>query len=131
MNEAVALEKLEAAVRKILTDYETEAERTTKDCVRKAGLAGARALRGVSPVRSGDYAKDWTAKAEEGRLYSTSTVYNRKEYRLAHLLEKGHAASNQYGGPFGSVAARVHIKPVEETIIQQFETELTVGLSKG
>ncbi|MNW18141.1 hypothetical protein D3C71_2175820 [compost metagenome] len=43
-------------------------------------------------------------------------IYNEKHYRLTHLLEKGHV---KRGG--GRVAARVHIEPVEERIVAEFE----------
>lgn len=130
MAQKVGIDGLEAAIKKILSEYQTEAERVTKDCVRKAGLAGARTLRGTSPRRSGSYAGDWKAKAEESRLYSKSTVYNKEHYRLAHLLEHGHAIRNQYGS-YGSTPAYSHIRPVEDAIVEQFETKLIVGLTKG
>ena len=46
------------------------------------------------------------------------TVANTAHYQLTHLLEKGHAVRNQYGGPDRPgakkrVSARRHIKPAE------------------
>ena len=130
MAETVDMSGLEEKVRKVLKDYDDEAARATKECVRKVALAGARALRGVSPRRSGAYAADWTSKAEEKRLYSSSVVYNRKNYQVAHLLENPRKIINEYGY-YGMSTPIRHIKPVEEQIIAQYYDSIIVGLTKG
>ncbi|MNM63341.1 hypothetical protein D3C81_747070 [compost metagenome] len=72
-------------------------------------------LKETSPVRkdgvSRGYAKSWKRK----KTKSGYVIYNEKHYRLTHLLEHGHVKRNG-----GRAAARVHIRPVEEKIVEQF-----------
>lgn len=67
-------------------------------------------LKQTSPIgKSGDYAKNWKKKNEKGRMKVICTVYGADPtYRLAHLLEKGHA---KRGG--GRTDGIEHIAPVE------------------
>lgn len=62
-------------------------------------------------VRSGDYNKGWRVK-KKGLAY---IVHNKTNYRLTHLLEKGHA---KVGG--GRVRAYPHIGPAEEKAVEDY-----------
>ena len=76
---------------------------------------------------TGKYAKSWRAKediARKTRLNAAAVVYaNKNGYRLAHLLEKGHA---KRGG--GRVAGRPHIAPAEDaakdTLVEKIKMKL-------
>jgi hypothetical protein len=68
-------------------------------------------LKDSGPKLSGDYRKGWKVKNVRG----IRVVHNKTEYRLTHLLEKGHA---KVGG--GRVAAIPHIRPAEEKAIADF-----------
>ena len=67
-------------------------------------------LKQKSPRDSGDYAKNWAKK----KVGKNIVIYNRK-YQITHLLEFGHV---KRGG--GRVAAKVHIRPVEEKIVDDY-----------
>lgn len=68
-------------------------------------------LKQTSPEDTGEYKRHWKYKLEKGRLKCEAIVYGDKPtYRLAHLLEHGHARRG--GGR--DVPAIEHIKPVEE-----------------
>lgn len=56
----------------------------------------------------------------EGRLY------NDKNYRLTHLLEKGHALKTG-----GRTRAFPHIKPVEQEMTENFEKLIREKIEKG
>lgn len=69
------------------------------------------------------YSKSWDTQPI---VYSTGThasVYNKKHYRLTHLLEYGHATRNGT-----HTRAFSHIKPVEDYIAKEFEQKLTTTL---
>lgn len=68
-------------------------------------------LKTTSPKKTGSYRKGWKIK----KFKKKSVVYNKTDYRLTHLLEKGHA---KRGG--GRVAAQVHIEPAEHRAVTDF-----------
>ncbi|MEC1638124.1 HK97 gp10 family phage protein [Schinkia azotoformans] len=82
-------------------------DEVTKEAVNK--------LKQESPKLTGDYRKGWTRK-KEGNGY---VVHNKTDYQLTHLLENGHV---KRGG--GRVGAKVHIRPVEEETINEFEQRI-------
>jgi hypothetical protein len=55
------------------------------------------------------------------------TVYNKTDYQLTHLLEKGHAIA----GGTGRVPAYPHIGPVERKYIPQYEERINEILKNG
>ncbi|MCM3454404.1 HK97 gp10 family phage protein [Heyndrickxia oleronia] len=69
-------------------------------------------LKQKSPKDTGSYAKSWARK----KVGKNIVIYNKApNYRLTHLLENGHV---KRGG--GRVAAKVHIRPVEEKIVDEY-----------
>ncbi|CUB59188.1 hypothetical protein BN2127_JRS10_04811 [Bacillus subtilis] len=66
-------------------------------------------LRQSGPKKTGAYRKGWRKKKEGNCV----VVHNIKG-QLTHLLENGHAKA---GG--GRVPAQVHIRPVEEYVINE------------
>ncbi|CDN36857.1 MULTISPECIES: HK97 gp10 family phage protein [Bacillus cereus group] len=66
-------------------------------------------LKQKSPKKTGAYRKGWRKKKE-----GNGVVIHNTQGQLTHLLEKGHAKA---GG--GRVPAKVHIRPVEEYVIDE------------
>ena len=97
-------------VAKYLREYETEATEKLTETITEVAKESVKKLRSSSPKRTGKYAKGWTYKVEKGRMNNVATVYgNDPTYRMAHLLENGHA---KRGG--GRTAPITHIEPVEQ-----------------
>lgn len=74
-------------------------------------------LKKESPKREGkskhEYSKHWRYKVENGRVTAGAIIYGASPtYRLAHLLEYGHAKRG--GGRVNPSPEGGHIKPVEE-----------------
>jgi len=91
-----------------------ELKRKKKLCLKKA----VKRLKETSP--EGDtkrYKKGWRVSDINGK----KIVHNKTDYQLTHLLEYGHAKVNG-----GRVAAKPHIRPVEEQVIKDF----TEGVEK-
>lgn len=130
MAKKVTIDNLAAEVNKILEEYGDEITENMDKITRKVGQKGAKLLRnesqGAFPKGTGKYAKGWTSRATQGRLYTTVTIYNRTP-GLPHLLEHGHAVVSG-GRVAGQYDGKKHIAPVEKKLINDFEKEVVSKL---
>lgn len=138
MASKVTLENLGSEIEKILKDYENEVVQNMGVITKRVGQKGAQALRNeslakfpASGMHKQRYGETWTYKAEQKRLYTTVTIYNRQA-GLPHLLEHGHVSSNGTGRNYHTdkapVAAREHIAQVEEKLVKEYEREVIQNL---
>ena len=124
MGRTVQIRDLADAIMDTLEEY---SELATKDLKQAAGETVRKEIRTNAPKDTGDYAKSWAAKkTKESSNSIMVTVYSRKRYYLAHLLEFGHAKRNG-----GRVAGKSHIAPAEEKGILQLEEEIERSLRDG
>ena len=98
----------------ILDEAERQVETKSHDIYEQAARESEQILRAHSPKRYGDYQKGWALKPYTDGRFKGFIVYNRTNYQLTHLLEKGHAKKNG-----GRVRAIPHIRPVEEAEIRK------------
>lgn len=118
-------EDLEKAIKKEMDEYVEDAQDIVKSAVKEAGDKAQKQLKEKSPKDTGKYAKSWSVKTvKESTSEMDVVVYSKKQYRLTHLLENGHA---KRGG--GRVPAQVHIRPVEEDVTEELEKKIKEGLS--
>lgn len=103
---------------KVLDEYIDHVQDAVDDAGAKIGKEAVSELKGSSPKHTGKYARGWALKKDKAT--HTFTVYNRTYGSLTHLLERGHVTVNG-----GRVAARPHIKPVEEKASEEFIQETT------
>ncbi|MDZ4649870.1 HK97 gp10 family phage protein [Bacillus cereus] len=75
-------------------------------------------LKQSSPKKTGAYRKGWRKKKED-----SGVIIHNTQGQLTHLLEKGHA---RVGG--GRVPAQVHIRPVEEYVINELPRRIERAL---
>ena len=113
--------ELSKALQKILSKYGDDVTEATRRLVKRAGNEARDKLKQTSLQNTGRYAKNWLAgNYTWTALGAEITVYNAPPtYRLAHLLENGHA--NRGGG---RTPAKVHIKPVEEEVGRELEKNI-------
>lgn len=127
MSERATTDNLNTVFMKVLDDFKdatvygckVAVEETAKECVNELHVA--------DPPGSGQYRdwnkynKSWTYK--EDPVKAQAVIYNKKYYRLTHLLEKGHAKVNG-----GRTRAFPHIAPVaeeaEEKLIRRIKNEI-------
>lgn len=118
-NKVVTAENLADVLQDMLMEYgasTTEAVKTVVEEVSKEGVKKLKSTSASSFGGTGQYASHWTQMIEKGRLSNTAIIYgNKPTYRLAHLLEHGHARRG--GGR--DVPGREHIAPVEEWVNQE------------
>ncbi len=124
MASTVKVDDLAKEIMKGLEEYADLATDKMKDAVKKAGNEVKSEISKTAPRNTGKYAKSWTVKTT--KEFATSievTVHSKNRYRLAHLLEHGHA---KRGG--GRVSAQPHIAPAEEKGIQMLEKDIQKAL---
>lgn len=114
---------LTAAVNEELTKYSDDILKEVKTIIADEAEKLSADIRERSPKRSkklkgrtlNAYSKGWTAKkVKEDNLSTEYIVYNKNQYQLTHLLEKGHATRDG-----GRVEGTPHIAPAEEEAQQR------------
>ena len=124
----VKIDQLAAEIAKGLADYSQDVVEKVNVSSEKVGKAAVKKLKQTSPKRYGNYAKSWTMKTEPeiGQPHKRIVHVKAPHYRLAHLLEYGHA---KVGG--GRVEGRPHIGPAEEMVIEEFVKEVEEAIKRG
>jgi len=116
-----SIDSLASEINRQLARYAQHTDEEIQALAEEVANEGAAKLKEVSPEDTGDYRKGWRV-TKVGKKF---VVHNATNYQLTHLLEKGHAKVNG-----GRVAARVHIKPVEEQMIEQFESGIARAVQR-
>lgn len=119
------IDDLADTVQRILDGYQEDLVKGINEAGREAAEECKKILRQNSPKRFGRYARSWSVKETPGRPGEPMryTVYNKKYYRLTHLLEKGHAKRSG-----GRVPAQVHIAPAEEVTKKKFVQDVEAAV---
>lgn len=110
-----SIDNLANEITNALAEYTTEVEEGLEKAKEDNAKDGVKTLKVTSPKKTGKYAKGWRAK----KIGTTWVVFNKTDYQLTHLLEKGYA---KVGG--GRVPGRPHIAPAEEKTIVGYEKQL-------
>lgn len=109
----------------MLDEYCTDIQKGIAEETIKIAKDGVKTLKATSPKNKkntkhkGKYAKGWTVKTEKGFGYIKSTIHNKTDYQLTHLLERGHLTRNG-----GKSKAIPHIEPVESEILKKYPEEI-------
>ncbi len=120
-----SIDNLAEEVMKGLQEYCELADDEMKKAVRKTATSVKKEISANAPKRTGAYAKSWTSsKVRETSHNLQMTVHSRNRYRLAHLLEKGHA---KRGG--GRVEGHPHIAPAEKNGEELLENLIRKAIS--
>lgn len=122
--------ELTDTIMKALDDFKGQTLETVKNAANFAAKEALSELHNAHPSGSEKYGSwdkynnDWAIKDTSTKATSvTVTVYNRKHYRLTHLLEKGHALRQG-----GRTKAFPHIAPAEETAERTFMNRIKSGI---
>ena len=120
-----SIDDMTKEIMKGLQEYSELADDEMKKAVRKTATSVKKEISANAPHNTGTYAKSWTSsKVKETSHNLQMTVHSRNRYRLAHLLEKGHA---KRGG--GRVEGHPHIAPAEKNGEELLETLIRKAIS--
>lgn len=94
----INIDKIAASVMENMEIYLANTIADVKHAVDVVARETVEELRETSPIGStGDYAKSWAHRLhpDRGKDYHARVVYSKKpDYRITHLLEKGHDTAN-------------------------------------
>lgn len=121
MPKKVTTDTLADSIRDILEEYGDEVKGSLDEITKKIAQKGQQAIKNESKSKFNGkrYWKGWKVDLQVGRLGTKATIYNESLPGLPHLLEYGHA---KRGG--GRVQGTVHIAPVEEQLVNEFEKQV-------
>lgn len=118
MGKTIKVDQLTKEIEKALDDFIGVTDEACDKGVTETAKDAVKALRNAHPSGSGQYGS-WDKKYNKGwkimqtktdkRYHKSATIHNATDYRLTHLLEKGHAKVNG-----GRTRAFPHIAPVAE-----------------
>lgn len=113
-------------IKDILNEYSVDIQESIVKTAENVAKKGAEKLKQTSPKRTGKYSKGWRVRTTKGRGEVSSTIYNATNWQLTHLLEKPHLLRN------GRLSTpKVHIYPVEQQCIKEYETEVEKVIKNG
>ena len=119
-------------IQDILGEYSSEIDDALYQEAQKIGKEGVQELKSTSPINKkktshqGNYRKGWRMEIERGFGTVEVTIHNKTDYQLTHLLEKSHLTRNG-----GKTTPKVHIAPVEEKCVREFEERITRKIEAG
>lgn len=117
----ISVSRVADEINKALKAYTDEVEVTLERVKKDVAKGTVSELKRTSPALTGDYRKSWTYSTKGNIIY----IHSRREYRLTHLLEKGHELPQ---GGFSN--AYPHIKPAEQRAIKELEDRLIKELEQ-
>lgn len=121
MGVTISVDALSSTIQGYLKELGDKADKALDLAGKMTAEQAVQTLKATSPKggkagKTGKYARGWRVKAEGGVAGHLYIIHNGTDYQLTHLLEKGHALRQGGRSP-----AIVHIKPVEQTAIKEFE----------
>ena len=121
----ISIEDLEDAVMRELIEYSDEVTEELKENVMQTAKECMQDIKKKAPKLSGDYRKSWKVKkAYESATDIRVVIHSPKEYRIAHLLEHGHA---KRGG--GRVEGKPHIVPAAENAEKKLMRKVKIAVT--
>ena len=115
-----------SAVNEILNEYSKDVQEGITERAIQIAEKGKNDLKVTSPRKTGSYSKGWRVDKRQGKGFVHATIYNATDWQLTHLLEKPHLLRNGKRS-----TPKVHIAPVEEKCIAQFQNDVEQIIENG
>lgn len=128
------IDDLANAINQTLNEYANEIGEAMDEVAYETAKEGVKLLKKSKYKLTGDYNKGWRVSKElvrknRIRVAKKFTIYNKTDYQLTHLLEKGHAVKDGTGRVVGKVDPKIHIKPVEDELVNRITDKLAQAVN--
>lgn len=125
-------EQLGEAINEILTEYAETVTENSKEAVEATAKMAVKVAQSyASGIGRGRYAKSITSTKTESSLYGTTVTIHSKQYRIAHLLEHGHAKVTRSGKVLGMTKAFPHFRPAEAMAESTLEQKIKQAVQRS
>lgn len=118
--------RFQALVRMYLDEYSQDLVKTVEIAVNETAEQVVDELHTAGTFKGKKYRNSWTFRNATTSTQVGVTVFNKKHYRLAHLLEFGHANRNG-----GRTKAYPHIAPINDRVPEIFAQRMEAMLGGG
>ncbi len=114
-------------IARILNEYKDDIDEVVVDTTNEIIKEAKNEIISISPKGdTGEYSKGWKISiSQKGKNFFSKAVWNKKYYRLTHILEFGHATKNG-----GHTAAQPHVRPTEEKYKSKFTDKVERNLKR-
>lgn len=133
MRKTVAVDDLGNEISRQLAEYSADVAEDVKKAVIDEGKQCVKDIRenitasGIQQ-HTGEYRKAWNSKKTSETPSGVTVIVNAgKQYRLTHLLEKGHAIVEKGG----RTRAFPHIKPAEDAVAERLGKKVKLIVKGG
>ena len=119
-------------IKEILGEYSKELDDTLYEQAKEIAKEGVQDLKRTSPVNKnntqnkGRYKRGWRMDIEKGFGTVQAVIYNKTDYYLTHLLEKGHMTRNG-----SKTIPQEHIFPVNQKCAKEYEEKIARKIEAG
>lgn len=122
---SIQIDQLAAAVNRQLAAFAGATDEIVQKATDDIARATVQQLKATSPKATGAYSRSWKSTKLKSSRHEYSRVIHAGdgEYRLTHLLEKGHNVVRG-GKVVGRAKAYPHIADAEQKAITDFEAEI-------
>jgi len=117
-------------IKDILSDYSKDIQDAITEEAISVAKKGVAELKNTSPKKTGSYRKGWRVDTTKGTWSIECIIHNSTNYQLTHLLEKPHVIRNG-NGTWGTSTPKVHISPVEQSCVREYENEVEKIIKNG
>lgn len=105
----ISIDQLVTEITKAVKDYTEDVSAAIAKEVEATADKVLQEVKNTAPKKTGEYRKGFKKTNKSNHGQTRYVVWNKKKYRIVHLLEFGHA---KRGG--GRVAARPHLRPAHD-----------------
>jgi len=122
----VSLDNLAGAIGQAVKEYTEDVSAAIDKEIDTTANKVLKDVRASAPG-TGNYAKGFTKTNQSDFTGKRYAIWNKKRYRIVHLLEFGHAKR----GGVGRVDARPHLRPAYDSHVEQMENNIESIIKNG